>query len=490
MAYKDLREFIDALEKNGELQRIKKEVDWHLEIGAITRRCNEIGAPAPLAEKIKDYPEGYAILGSPLGGSKKKGKKMPFRRIAIALEMDADSMYQDIVEEYLQRTSTPIKPILVSEGPCQEFVLMGDEVDVLKFPVPMIHEGDGGRYMWTWHAVITKDPDSEWVNWGLYRGMVHTRNKLGGFIIPIQHIGIMYYQKYEAKNQPMPFATAIGGDPTIPFVACGYLAAGVNEVDIAGALRRQPVELVRCKTNDLLVPAHAEIVLEGEVLPHIRWEEGPFGEYTGFRAGVRHPKPVYKVNCITYRNNPILTMSCMGMPVDDSASTSSIFCGAELTKIFRDNGIPVRGVYFPPEGSPSACIISARMPVANYAHVLASHVWASKPGNFVHQIIIVDDDTDPTDMDKVFHDFVYKCHPDRGIMKYPKTTGSPLDPFLNYHERKHSLSAAVLIDTTWPKEWGPVTWTVESSFRCIYPKEIQDKVMERWEDYYGFSLEQ
>lgn len=486
MAYKDLREFCNALEKHGELQRIKAEVDWHLEIGAITRRCNEIGGPAVLAEKIKDYPPGYSIMGSPLGGSKKEDKKLPFRRIAVAMEMNPESSYPEIIEEYIARTNSPIKPIIVSSGPCKEEIHLEDEVDLLEFPVPMIHDGDGGRYICTWHAVITKDPDTDWVNWGMYRGMLQTRKKIGGFVIPFQHIGIMYTQKYEPRNEPMPFAIAIGGDPSIPFVACGYIPPGVNEADYAGAIRREPVELVKCQTNDLLVPAHSEIVLEGIIPPKVRWEEGPFGEYTGFRAGVRYPKPVYYVKAITHRKNPILTISCMGMPVDDSASTSSMFVGAELTRHFRQRNLPVRGVYVPPEGSPSMVIISAKMPAPNFSHFLMSEVWACKAGFATHQIVIVDDDTDPTDMDKVLHDFVYKCHPDRGIFKIPKAVGGALDPFLNHYERRHGLSAAVVIDTTWPKEWGPVTWAVESSFKNIYPKEIQEKVLERWEKDYKF----
>jgi len=125
--------------------------------------------------------------------------------------MDPRSKPADIIEEYIKRKNNPIKPIIVSSGPCKENIHLGDEVNLLEFPVPVIHEGDGGRYIGTWHIVVTRDPDTDWVNWGLYRLMIHDEKTMGGIIAPVQHIGMMYYDKYEARNEPMPFAVAIGG---------------------------------------------------------------------------------------------------------------------------------------------------------------------------------------------------------------------------------------------------------------------------------------
>ena len=297
MPYNDLREFIDTIEKSGDLHRIKKEVDWNLEAGAIMRKgCEEL-LPAILFEKIKDYPEGYRVLGNPLAS---------FRRLAIALDMPPDSTYNEILNRYDEGRKNLIKPNLVSDGPCKENIHIGKEVDLYEFPAPIVHDGDGGRYLCTWNINVTKDPDSNWINWGTYRAMIHTKNKMGGLVIPSQHIGIMYYQKYETRNMPMPFAIAIGIEPITALVATSGVSYGINEADVIGGIRGEPLNVIKCETNDLLVPATSEIVIEGEIPPYERMEEGPFGEYTGYQAKSSMPRPVYNVKAITHRNNPIL----------------------------------------------------------------------------------------------------------------------------------------------------------------------------------------
>ena len=488
MAFWDMREFVEALDEHGELCRIKEEVDWNLEFGAIARRCCEIGAPAPFAEKVKGYPGGYRLFGVPFGGSIVDGKKMPYRRLAIGLGLDPDIHHNDLVEEYVKRKNNPIRPVVVSGGPSKENIRVGKDVNLFEFPAPMVHWGDGGRYLCTWHMVITQDPDTGWVNWGMYRAMIHTKNKMGGMMIPIQHGPQMYYNKYEARGNSMPFAIAIGCEPAQIFAATAFLPAGVREADLAGGLRGSPVELVKCETNDLYVPATAEIVLEGEVRPYERWDEGPFGEYTGYRASPRMARPVYRVNCITFRDNPIVSMSCMGMPVDDSGSQQSILIAGELMDIFRTKGYPVRMVYQPPFATNATIVISTKVPYANFAHVLASEAWAAKAGSMLHYVIVVEDDVDPTDMEQVMHAITFKCHPYRGIRKYEAVPGTPLDPYLNYHERQFGLGAGVLLDCTWPKDWDPeISLTLAVTFETLYPKPIQEKVLANWSSVYGFA---
>ncbi len=136
MAFKDLREFIVALEQHGEVQKIKQEVDWNLEAGAIIRRTNELGLPAPLFQKLRDYSEEYSLLGGPLGSH---------RRVSIALGVDPDTHLRDLMEIYLERKKKIIKPVLVKSGPCKENIYTGNDINVLQFPAPMLHEGDGGR---------------------------------------------------------------------------------------------------------------------------------------------------------------------------------------------------------------------------------------------------------------------------------------------------------------------------------------------------------
>ena len=478
MALRDIREFIEVLKANQKLQTIDQEVDWNLEIGAITRRCCEISAPSPLFTNIKDYPGGR-IFGNPLA---------KLSRIALAMEMDADARPVDIIREYMKRRETPVKPVLVSDGPCKEVKHIGDDVNLLDFPAPFVHQGDGGRYLCTWHFMVNKDPDSGWVNWGMYRQMIHNARTLGGLCLPYSDQGRIFYGKYVPQNKPMPFATVIGAAPLCSLVAMTPLGIGISEVDYAGGLSKEPVDLVKCITSDIHVPAQAEIVIEGEVLPDATVEEGPFGEYTGYRGSPRMPRSVYRVKAITYRNDPILTMSNMGVPVDDCALGMSLVFSGEVRKLLVDHGIPVTGVFLPPEGICSACFVGVKTIYSNIAVQIANLIFGSKfAAAWVNQVIVVDDDVDPYDINDVFHAWATKCHPERGIFVYPRMVSAPLIPFNSFEERTYSRGAKVVYDCTWPLDWDKKTEVpYKSAFKTIYPKEVQEKVLKNWEKY-GFK---
>ncbi len=477
MPFKDLREFIAKCESLGDAVRVEQEVDWNLEVGAITRRCCELSAPAPLFEKIKGYPKGYRIFGAPLA---------TFRRLAIAMDIDPEAPFKQILDAYIDRSARPIKPRLVKEGPCKENVVTGDDVDLFKFPAPMIHDGDGGRYLGTFHIIATKDPDGDWVNWGMYRQMIHTRNTLGGLVAPAQHIGMIFRNKYEAKNKPMEFAVAIGTEPVTALLGGAGIPAGVNEADIIGGIRGEPLDVIQCETVDLKVPATSEIVLEGVVNPHERKMEGPFGEYGGYRSIPSLPRPVYTVKAITYRNAPILTVSNMGTPVDDADIIQGMTMAAEIFITLKKMGFPVTGVYTPPECCCSTVVISTKVPYVNIASRIASGVWASSVGHFVVKIIIVDDDVDPTNMREVLHAWSTKCHPIRGTTVIPQAVLTPAYPYYSPEEVRYNQGVNVYYDCTFPRRWPKEHIAVRSSFRDIYPKEVQEKVLANWSKY-GFK---
>jgi 4-hydroxy-3-polyprenylbenzoate decarboxylase len=473
MPFRDNREYIEALEKAGEIVRVEEEVDWDLEAGAIIRRSYEQKLPAPFFQKIKGYPKGFRMFGAPLSN---------FRRLAIAMDLDPDSHPSVILDEYHQRALHPIKPVVVKDAPCKENIRIGDQVDLYELPAPMVHDGDGGRYISTWHFVITKDLDSDWVNWGMYRQMIHNSQSLGGLFLPTQDIGVMYYRKYEPKNLPMPFATAIGPDPISALCSCASYGVGKSEADLAGGIRRQPVELVKCETSDLLVPAHAEIIIEGEVLPHERVDEGPFGEYTGYRSSPRMPRPVYRVKAITFRNDPILTVANMGMPIDEGDICLSV-CGRTDIKTILDNyGFPITGIHLPPECSGHMVVVAVQTKYTNIASHIAHAIWGTKlPYPYV---VVVDSDVDAYNITEVLHAIVTKCHPVKGIRVEEHAVGHPLLPFLSLEERMWGKGAAVLFDCTWPLDWPKeIAIPRKASFKDIYPKEIQEKVLNKWQKY-------
>src|SRR3990172_6943894 len=295
----------------------------------------------------------------------------------------------------------------------------------------MVHDGDGGRYIGTWHAIVTRDLDSSWVNWGMYRQMIHNETMMGGMLLPFQHIGRIY-KKYEKVNKPMPFATVIGTEPLCAIASTIPAGVGVNEADLAGGLRKEPVALVKCETVDLEVPAHAEIVIEGHVLPGIRVDEGPFGEYTGFSSAPRNPRPVYEVSCLTHRNNPILTVSNMGVPVDEGDTVSTVAFRNVATSALA--GLPVVEVDVPAYGSNHLVVVSVRRAYSGIAHHVANAIWGSRLSSFVPFVVVVDEDVDVFNLGEVVHAIVMKYHPVRGVHAQPSSTGNPLWPFLSFHE--------------------------------------------------------
>ncbi|MBW2609690.1 MAG: UbiD family decarboxylase, partial [Deltaproteobacteria bacterium] len=349
MAFKNIREFIKTVEKTGDCIQINREVDWDQELGAIGRRVCEMSGPALFFNKIKDYSDEHRVFSGSLG---------TYRRIAIALGMPPDSSVREIFTEYDRRNQHPIKPVIVKEGPCKENIITGDEVDLYRFPAPMIHTGDGGRYLGTWAITVCKDPDSDWTNWGMYRFMVYNRRHLTGQPRLNSQLGLILHNKYISKNEPMPIALVLGAEPITTFVASASYRKGVSEVDQAGALRQEPVELIKCETNDLLVPATAEIVIEGEVLPDRVGEEGPFGEYPGYRTEGINMGVTWRVKAITHRNSPILSMIALGVPPDANSVATPIASSLAVRDHLKRHGCPVIDVYSPPHAVLHTAIVS------------------------------------------------------------------------------------------------------------------------------------
>jgi 4-hydroxy-3-polyprenylbenzoate decarboxylase len=475
--YKDNREFIKALEQYGDLVTIEQEVDWDLEMGAIVRRVCEKKAASPYFKKIKDYP-GFEALGAPLA---------TYRRLAIALGMDPGSSVPEIADEYIRRTSNPpIAPVVVEkkDAPCKENILMGDDANLFKLPGPMVHEGDGGRYLATWHFVVAKDPDDGMINWGMYRQMVFDEKTMVGPVLPFSDMGKMFYRKYVPRNKPMPFATVIACDPLSGIAACA--PSPIPEDQFTGMLMGKPVEVVTCETCDLEVPAHAEMIIEGEVIPNLMIEEAPFGEYTGYRTSPREPRTVYRIKAITYRNNPILTVSNMGIPTDEGQLLRSFSLGLEMRRLLESQGYPITGVYMLPESTHHMVVVGVKPAYSNIASQIANLIFGSKMSPWYHMVIVVDDETDIYNKDEVIHALATKCHPIRGIRKYEHAAGTPLYPFADPEDRKWSRGSQVLFDCTFPLDWPQADRPIKVSFSNVYPKEIQEKVLENWKTY-GFK---
>lgn len=478
MPYRDLREFLARLDSEGELGVVKAEVDWNLELGAITRRALDLRACTPLFENIKGYPPGFRVLAHPLGPS----KPHVHGRVALAMDLPKDTPTEDLIETFAARSQGSIKPIAVSTGSCKENIRVGGEVNLLDFPAPLQHATDGGRYFGTMPVCVTRDPDTGWVNWGTYRMMLHSKNTLGWMASPHQHGPGIYYQKFEARGKAMPMAVAIGTEPISYITAACWFPASLDEADIAGAIRGEPVELVKCETIDLMVPASAEIVLEGEVRPYEREKEGPFGEFTGYSSGEGGLQPVFHVSCITHRNDPILAISVPGRPWDGDAPMFAITTSALLRNELRSKRISFRSIYLPP---PNECVVVSAAPLyPGYAQTIAEAIWSTKVGAYRPFIFVVGEDIDVTNTDEILWCLTTRLHPGRGIRVQHNAPAIPLYPFISREERMKRTTSRAFFDATFPFEWPPEDVPTIVDLEHAWPPEVRTKVLERWEELF------
>jgi UbiD family decarboxylase len=487
MAYNDLREWISKLEAEGELARIKTEVDWDLEIGGITREVADRKGPALVFENIKDCKRTICtkLFANSLGS---------FSRIALMLGLSKDTPYREVIKVWRERTKKPIKPVIVDRGPCKENILKGDDVDLFQLPVPHWQKRDCGRYISTFDGVITKDPDTGWENVGVYRKVIHDKNSTSTSVAQGQHIW-MHWRKYRRKGQNMPLAVAIGWDQVLPAVAAAPVPQGIDEWDVMGALRQKPVELVKCETVDLHVPASCEIVLEGEVLTDVKTFKncGPFGEYTGY-YGLPSMRPIFKVNCITFRKDPIFQGTMEGLPTCEDQMISAVAYSAVAWDLLDERMQGVTGVNCDPSVGHTNLIVQIDNSYFGQVQQVAANVWSSKISlDLGKNIIVVDPDIDIYDLGKVFWAFAYRVDPTRDILQYPGWIHA-LDPIVHVKDPKRLgpggnqgtrllIDATKSIDKPRADEYGGERFAV-----VAYPDdETMKMVRDRWKEY-GIKL--
>jgi 4-hydroxy-3-polyprenylbenzoate decarboxylase len=486
MAYQDMREWIQKLEEEGELSKIQVEVDWDLEIGGITQETFDNKGPALLFENVKDHQDTICtkLFTGSLG---------TYARMALMMGLPKDTPYPDLIRIWRERSRKPIKPVIAASGPCKENVLRGDDIDLFQFPVPQWHDRDGGRYIGTFDGVVTKKKDSDWMNVGLYRQMILDRNHTGITIPTGQHIWV-HWRTHKNDAASLPVTVAIGWDPVLPAVACAPVPPLIHEYDIMGALRQEPVELVKCETCDLLVPASSEIILEGEVSTDFRTfrEEGPFGEYAGYYCSVPAKRPVFKVNCITFRNNPIYQGTLEGVPINEDHIVSSVNHSAAIWDLLEERMIGVKGVNVDPSTAWSNVFVQIDNSYYGQVHQVATNIWSSGLSNMIGKnIIVVDEDIDVYDLGKIFWAIAYRVRPSQDIVTFPGWV-SYLDPVVHPKDR---IAAAVnkgerlLIDATKPFD-NPRTdeWFGFKFPPLAYPDDAtMEKVRRRWSEY-GIKL--
>ena len=449
----DLREFLERAERAGEVLRISG-ADWNLEMGALAELVThkKAEAPAILFENIPGYPAGMRVLSGATNSSK---------RLAITLGFPTPAGPLDVVRCYRDRmkTHTPIPPNVVTHGAVLENVLRDDAVDVLKFPVPFLHEKDGGRYIGTDDLVIMRDPDDGWINAGTYRVMVHDRNTLGLWTSPGKQ-GRQIREKYFARGKPCPVVISFGHDPLLFLAGGNELKFGLSELDYAAGHRGLPYDVVLSELYGLPMPAHAEIVVEGEIHPDDVLPEGPFGEFTGYYAGGKSDQPVVRVKRIYHRHDPILQIATPMRPPSDFCFSKCVTkSGMIWDEVERAGLSGVTGVWCHEFGGARMFnVIAIKQAFSGHSKQAGMLAANCQSGSYLGRfVVVVDDDVDPTDSFDVLWAMCTRCDPVEDIDFIRKVWSGPLDPRI---ARGTAFNSRAVIDACRPyerlKEFPPV----------------------------------
>ncbi len=404
MAYKDLLSFIQVLEESSQLKRITHPVDPYLEITEITDRVSKKDGPALLFEQVQG--SKFPVLMNAMGS---------YERMALALEAEsldakADEIGELIEFAFSQARSIDLTAIIpklkyvrlffpktVKKAPCQQVI--EQEPDLFTLPILTCWPGDGGPFI-TLPAVFTKDPDTGSSNMGMYR-MQRFSKDTTGMHWHIHKDGSSIFEKYRSRGEKMPVSVAIGCDPSITYAATAPLPPGINEILFAGFLRGAPVEMVKCITNDLKVPAHAEFVLEGYVDPAEPFRtEGPFGDHTGYYS-LQDEYPVFHVTCITRKEQPVYHATIVGKPpMEDcymAKATERLFLPLlrQLIPEIVDMELPLEGVFH------NCAIVSIHKRYPGQVRKVLHSIWGLGQMMYTKMIIIVDSSVDVHDLSTV-----------------------------------------------------------------------------------------
>jgi UbiD family decarboxylase len=464
VAFGDLRGWIAALKANEELAEIDAEVDWNIELGTVMRLAQGPGTGrAMLFNNIKDYNKPGSrcrrVFGSALNN---------YRRIALMFGLPPDTHPRELVKVGRNILEGTIPPKIVNSGPVKENIVAGKDVDLNELPVPYWNRMDGGRYLITYAGVVSKDPLTGVMNVGVYRGMLAGRDKIPILMWRAQHIGHHVTSWLAQGHKEMPIAVAIGWEPSLGFCAGSPVPKGTCEYDVMGAMRGEPVDLVKCETVDLHVPASAEIVIEGYLGldPETYMMEGPYAEFTGYLASERSPKPTIRVTCITHRHDPILRGTiegCLPGSYSENAVGSSVMRAATAWNVLDRAGVPgVTDVWCPPVQAGINILVRMQQTYRGQAKQAANALWGSTAAHVRYKhVTVVDDDIDIHDYAAVDWAIAHRVNAgENDIVIMPGTFGLGLDPSTRRRDRNPALFGTgkwnrVLIDATQNIDYDP-----------------------------------
>ncbi|MEH6544139.1 MAG: 4-hydroxy-3-polyprenylbenzoate decarboxylase [Porticoccaceae bacterium] len=483
MSYRDLRDFIQFLEARGELKRITTPVSPHLEITEICDRTLKAGGPALLFENVSGY--DMPVLGNLFGTPE---------RVALGMGREQVSELREVGEllAFLKEPEPPkslkdlwqkrdnFKPVLnmpvreTTKPACQEVILEGDAVDLSKLPIQTCWPGDAGPLI-TWPLVITRGPGKERQNLGIYRLQVIGKNRVIMRWLA-QRGGALDFQEWQQAHpgEAFPISIALGADPATILGAVTPIPDTLSEYAFAGLLRGEKTEVAKSIGNELQVPANAEIILEGHLLPGDEADEGPFGDHTGYYNEVER-FPVFTIERITHRKNPIYHSTYTGRPPDEPA-----ILGVALNEVFvpllQKQFPEITDFYLPPEGcSYRFAVVTIKKQYPGHAKRVMMGVWSFlRQFMYTKFVVVTDDDVNARDWQDVIWAMTTRMDPVRDTVMMENT---PID-YLDFASPVSGLGSKMGFDATnkWPgetsREWGK-------------PIAMDDAVKSRVDDIWG-----
>lgn len=472
----DLREWLERVEALGDLVSVKDPVSCEEEMSAIGYLvAKQKPSPAIIFDNIKGYehsPFKARSLWNILGPS--------LQRIALTMEEPPDTPTVELIRRVKDKLKhrMPPKEVAPSEAGFYQNTLTGDKIDLDQLPIPRHWPLDGGRYAGTADCVITRDPDTGYLNVGTYRMMLQGKREVGLYLSPGKDARLHITRSWQ-QGKPVEVAAAWGVDPLFMVVGSQTFPKNVSEYEYLGGIKGEPVPVVKGKTTGLLLPANAEFMVEGIIKPNSVRSEGPFGEFPGYYGRPEAGCPLVEVTAVHYRNNPILTNALMAdYPSNEQSGFFSIIRSARIWDDLDKLGVPgVQGVYAHPAGAGGfgMTVISLEQRYAGHAAQTLA-LAAQVPGGayYTKWIIAVDEDIDPTDMDQVIWAMSSRCNPIDDLDILRNTWSTWLDPTQNPPEKRPYGSKA-LINACKEHRYLPVF-----SKRTALRKEIYDKVAGQW----------
>ena len=466
MPYQSLGDFIKAAESIGEVRYVEG-ADLDLDVGCLTELMGERGGPMLVFDKIPGYPAGYRICSNAIKSA---------RRFSLALDLPLDIHPVELLRLWREKrkTAASLPAQIVKDGPILECIQQGDDVNLEAFPAPRWHTGDGGRYIGTGDNVITRDPEQGWINVGVYRGMVQSRNRLSLWINPMKH-GRILVERYWRSGKAAPVAVVLGCEPVTWMSGSMSPPLGASEYDLAGAFRGSPVEVVRLPVTGLPVPAGAEIVIEG-VIPPVTEEtahEGPFGEWPGYYTH-QGPETVVRIQRIYHRRNPIINGAPPLRPIGWSNITTFVQVWEHLERSGVSDVTGVWGFY-----NGLLTVIALRQRYAGHAKQALITAAGFRHGDMKTYYVAVDDDIDPANFQEVLWAMCTRVDPATAVDIIHDAWTADLDPRLSPAKR---AAGDLTVGRMLINACRPFSWRDQFPETNVFSSEERKRVETKWRD--------